>query len=176
MELDGVGEEEGGDVAGVGAGDRDDAGLGQLLEDPHRLRRRRLPERMRRRRQRAVGVHRRVPAKAAAAMAYEMLRRHADDLPTETPVSWRGFASESDHMKGNAGEGNPDRIFAGIGSGMSTIGKQGFLLVGWFVCLFVASLRGKLLTFAILCSRRHPYKKCNIFLGTKRTRSSHQIW
>lgn len=98
MELDGVGEEEGGDVAGVGAGDGDDAGLGKLLEDPHRLRRR-LPERMRRRRQRAVGVHRRVPANAAAAMAYEMLRRHADGLPTESPVSRRGFASESDHMK-----------------------------------------------------------------------------
>lgn len=106
MELDGVGEEEGGDVAGVGAGDGDDAGLGQLFEDPHRLRRRRLPERMRRRRQRAVGVHGRVPAKAAAAaMAYEMLRRHADDLPTESPVSRRGFASESDHMKEKSGRG-----------------------------------------------------------------------
>lgn len=169
MELDGVGEEEGGDVAGVGAGDRDDAGLGKLLEDPHRLCRRRLPERLRRRRQRAVGVHRRVPAKAAAAaaaaMTYEMLRRHADDLPTKTPVSRRGFASESDHMKENAGEGNPDRIFAGIRSGMSTIGKRGFLLAGLLVGLFVCllpkfcPLRGKLLIFAMLCPRCHPYKK-----------------
>ena len=70
LELDRVGEKHRTDIAGVGARDLDDRGLGKLVEDPRRL----WPERERERHRR-LRLHLEVP-RSAARRRYQLLRFH----------------------------------------------------------------------------------------------------
>lgn len=73
MEVDGVSEEHGADVAGIGSGHGDDLRHGQFVEDPRLIQQPRRMRRRRRRQRRRLRLHLHV---AVAWIFTQRIRRH----------------------------------------------------------------------------------------------------